>query len=69
MSTSKTEKEPAAKVEENFSKLDASDVVDYPVQGSASSGARNIGENIKSINSLTNKINEFVTDKSKNIKY
>ena len=28
-----------------------------------------IGENIKSINTLTNKINEFVSDKSKNIKY
>lgn len=28
-----------------------------------------IGENIKSINTLTTKINQFVTDKSKNIKY
>ena len=44
-------------------------MVEYPPQGLASSGGRNIGDNIKSINSLTNKINEFVTDKSKNIKY
>lgn len=28
-----------------------------------------IGENIKSINNLTVKINQFVTDKSKNIRY
>lgn len=34
----------------------------------ASDGSK-IGENIKNLNSLTNKINEFVNNKSKNIKF
>ena len=72
LSTSKTE-EPTAKVEENYTNLDASDVIEYPVNPpqsvSVHSDGSKIGENIKSINNLTNKINDFVSDKSKNIKY
>ena len=69
LSTSKTEFD-APKVEPSYSVLDASDVVEYPVsRGNIASDGTKIGENIKSINNLTSKINEFVTDKSKNIKY
>jgi len=47
--------------------LDASDVVDYPT-GKDYDGSK-ISENIRSINAVTVKINQFVADKSKNIKY
>jgi hypothetical protein len=42
-------------------------VVDYPT-GKDYDGSK-IGENIRSINLVTAKINQFVSDKSKNIKY
>jgi len=42
-------------------------VVDYPT-GKDYDGSK-ISENIRSINAVTVKINQFVADKSKNIKY
>jgi c-di-GMP-related signal transduction protein len=46
--------------------------MEYPISAPntdyASDGSK-IGENIKNLNSLTYKINEFVNNKSKNIKF
>ena len=46
--------------------------MEYPIKNTntdfTSDGSK-IGENIKNLNSLTTKINEFVNNKSKNIKF
>jgi hypothetical protein len=50
--------------------LEASDVIEYPTMKPLQpSDGTKIGENIKNINTLTTKINQFVTDKSKDIRY
>ena len=58
------ETEPKGK-EDRYGSLDEGDVV----ESSRKSDGTKIGQNIKSINDLTTKINQFVADKSKNIKY
>ena len=52
--------------EEGYATLSAADVAE-PL-GVGSDGSK-IGQNIKSINTLAMKIDQFVNDKSKNIKF
>lgn len=49
--------------------LDVSDVMQSSQKDNRPHDGTKIGENIKNINNLTNKINQFVNDKSKNIKF